>query len=99
MTQEDAPDVSDNTAQKAKTDARAVAIGDLCGVMSTRSGRRFVQRLLDAAATDRPSYTGPGAEGTAWREGRRSVGIGLLDQVRQHCPAEYLLMVQEAMTK
>ena len=68
-------------------------IEDLRWVMSDKRGRRVVWRLLEIAGIYRLSYTGD--DRTAFNEGQRNVGLKLLAEVNQHCPAEYMEMLKE----
>lgn len=71
--------------------------GDLRAVMSMPQGRRFVWWLIDAVGgTFSPSYAEDGLN-TAYNEGRRAVGIGLMTEVQRVVPESYLTMLREAV--
>lgn len=74
---------------------RRVTAEDWSWLLGNKRGRRIILDLLDVCGVDRPSYTGS-AE-TYYREGRRSVGLHIIQQARQHAPALYLTTLQEAL--
>lgn len=82
----------------SKERARREREADLRGVMSTPAGRRFVWRLIDAdAGVLRHSHAGE-ALATAFNEGRRALGISLLQEVQKVTPADYVRMVGEHLS-
>lgn len=68
-------------------------IEDLKWVMSDKRGRSVVWRQLEIAGIYRLSYTGD--DRTAFNEGQRNIGLKLLAEINQHCPAEYMEMLKE----
>lgn len=82
-----------NAAQTAlRADLEAA---DFKWVMSNRRGRRHLWRLLERAGLYRTSFT-TNANLTAFNEGRRDVGLYVLDQITRHTPDGYTLMLKEA---
>jgi len=70
---------------------------DIRAVMETQAGRRVVWWLLDGVAgLHGPSFAGE-ATATAYNEGRRSVGIDVMQAVQRLTKPAYLLMVEERM--
>ena len=67
---------------------------DLRQVMKSVAGRRYVRRMLDATGVFRPSFNNSGSI-TAFNEGQRYVGLMLLAEVKQHCPKEFITLLQE----
>ncbi|HSX72373.1 MAG TPA: hypothetical protein VLF16_15685 [Pseudomonas sp.] len=67
---------------------------DLMWLMGDARGRRIVARLLDSTGVLSSSFT-PDPYWTAHNEGRRKVGIQLLEQLQLHTPGEYLQMMSE----
>lgn len=67
---------------------------DLERVLSSPEGRRFVWRVITAAGTFGASFTGELATG-AYAEGRRAVGIALMQEAQRVAPALYLQMLHE----
>ena len=63
---------------------------DLCKVMSSKEGRRFIWRLLSEAGVFRLSFDANNAMRTAFNEGERNRGIALLTEVMDACPQRYL---------
>ena len=80
-------------ADKARRDQREYS-DDLNRVMSNKSGRRFMRRLLAETGVYRESFD-PNALRMAHREGERNVGLRLLAAVQSACPERYLEMLQE----
>lgn len=73
---------------------------DLGYVLSTTQGRRALWRLIDGqCGTVGPSFTtGGGVDSalvTAFNEGRRSIGIELMQQAQRIAPKEFLRMLAE----
>lgn len=93
------PDDEDSANEAEHLRKRAEAIkqlrdeGDLKWLMSDKRGRRVVWRLLGETGLFRSSFTGNSE--TFYREGRRAVGLMLLDWVQQVSPDGYLLMMKE----
>lgn len=77
--------------------ARTQRESDVRAVLSSPAGRRFFWRLVDdvAGAFGR-SYDGTPL-GTAFAEGRRSVGLALLTEAQRVAPADYVHALQEAL--
>jgi hypothetical protein len=69
----------------------------LCWVMADPRGRSVVWKLLGKAGLFRSSMA-PSAELTAFNEGRRDLGLGLLARVMRHCPEQYVRMQAEAIS-
>ena len=89
---------------KAETDAEAAKRADLLAqlekedlskLMASSFGRAFMWRVLSFSGAFRQTFTGDWGT-TAFREGKRSVGIYLHAAVLTDCPHEYILMQQEA---
>lgn len=64
-------------------------------VLSTYQGRKFAWDLMEQCGVYQLSFTGK-AEETAFREGRRSVGLWFLDKVFTADPNCYNIVRQEA---
>ena len=94
-------DPFDLAGQQAETERRELdgelkrqlAENDFKWLMGHEQGRRIVWGILDLAGVFRSSYTGD-AE-TFFREGQRNIGLILLAQINEHCPAQYAQMVDE----
>lgn len=68
---------------------------DLRAVMGTATGRRFMWRLLNAdTGISARSYTGE-LGSTAFNEGRRSVGLVLLEELQRDAPEAWARMMSE----
>lgn len=68
---------------------------DLLAVMSTPSGRRLFFAFIERAGVTAGAFD-PNPHTMAFLEGRRSVGIDLLQRLQQSTPQEYLKMMIEA---
>lgn len=71
---------------------RRQEIRDLKEVMSTAAGRRFVWRQIAVAGVFQPCYNPE-------QEGGRRIGLALLGEVVNECPADYLKMQGEHMAE
>lgn len=80
--------------EKTKLQLAQQESDDLIAVMSTAQGRRLVARWLDKTGLYRLSFDG--SSRTFFMEGQRAVGLGILDELMQHCPELRLLMEAEA---
>lgn len=72
-------------AKKAQL-SRTQFADDLTWLMSDKRGRRIMFGLLGDCGIYRQSYIPSDTHGTAFREGVRSVGLMLVDHLREHCP-------------
>lgn len=70
---------------------------DLTTIMATPSGRRFMWNLVEACGVLDASFAGD-ERMTAYNEGRRSVGIELVQRLQAVTPDAYLKMVVEQAT-
>lgn len=66
---------------------------DWAWLMSSKRGRRVVWRWLERSGVFEASMTG--SSYTFYNEGKRSNGIALNAFVRDHCPKDYALMLEE----
>lgn len=64
-------------------------------LMSTTSGREFVWNILDSCQVFSSTFTAE-ALTSAFNEGRRSVGLQLLDTIMTACPDLYLQAQRES---
>lgn len=91
--------VPKDPAEKAQEKTRAqlaaeTAITDLLWLMGERRGRRIWHRLLERAGIYHTSYTGE-ALSSAFKEGRRNLGLELMNELLQHCPSRLSEMQRE----
>ena len=87
--------------QKSKEKARAVRLRELreiCDVLTTKSGRMFVWRILENAGIFRTSMS-DSENWTAFREGARSLGLMVYADMMEACPARLIEMSTEAKTQ
>lgn len=64
-------------------------------IMAEEKGRRVVFWLLEQGHIFRPSFVPGDQHATAFAEGERNVGIKLFAKIQQHCPDEYMAMMNE----
>lgn len=67
---------------------------DFKSVIDTPGGRRFIRRLLDQCGVHQSSFSDSAVK-SAYLEGKRAVGILILDKLAEH-KAEYIkIMIEE----
>ena len=71
---------------------------NIASVMNTQAGRAVIWRILGKAGVYRQSYDGS-KNGTLFREGQRSIGLFLLDQILTKHANLYTLMQTEAIAR
>ena len=69
-------------------------VADLVFVMGDKRGRRFVWRLLTEAKIYHTVYQESQAA-MALLEGKRQIGLFLVDEIERECPSEYDKMKAE----
>lgn len=74
--------------------ARDVEIADLRWLMSSKNGRRFMNRLFSLTGVYRHSFD-TNAMKMAFNEGNRNMGLMLLNEVMEHCPEMRPVMEKE----
>lgn len=92
---------SSKKAQKLKKDhlkeKEEQRLRDFGCIMDTPEGRRFVFDLIDRrCGVFSPSYTGNSE--TYLREGKRAVGIELMQESQEKFSNQYVLMISEAFS-
>ena len=73
-----------------------VEVVDIVGIMSTQSGRSFIQRILDYTGIDDSTWDSDTHE-HARNSARRDVGIWIRDEIINACPDKYMLMMKEKL--
>jgi hypothetical protein len=68
---------------------------DLLKVLDDPAGRRFVMRLIDGTGVFARSFTGNSE--TFHREGRRSVGLDLVEHIERVLPGAFAKLQAEAL--
>lgn len=69
-------------------------LNDICALLSTREGRRFIWRYLGKCGVFTTSFHNSGSV-TAYNEGGRNIGLMLLADVNDASPDAYLTMMKE----
>ncbi len=77
------------------TTAVSAEDADLLYLASQAEGRRFLWSLVERCGLWSPSFD-LSERVEAYREGRRSVAIELVEVMKARVPRQYVLMVQEA---
>lgn len=67
----------------------------LTSVMSTPAGREWIWNILGACHCFSTTFTSD-ALVTAFQEGQRSTGLGLLADILQTCPDQYIAAMRES---
>jgi len=91
------PELARAQKREAKT-AKAKAAQDYASVqsiMASLGGRSWMRDQLEFCAVFHTTFTGD-ALSSAFNEGRRTVGLRLLDYVMQACPDAYIQMMKES---
>ena len=83
-------------AERKFKHSREVELNDLCFVLGSIQGRRFVWRYLEECGVMRTSFNGELTHSTAFAEGSRNVGLKMLADVNEALPSAYLQMVEES---
>jgi hypothetical protein len=68
---------------------------DLRFVMSTPRGRRFMHSLLGKSGLLKRAFS-ENAIAMSRAEGRREIGIELMEAIDEACPEQYFVMMKEA---
>lgn len=76
---------------------QAIQKDSVLKTMSSKEGRLFIGRILERTGYMTPSFTG--SSETFFREGRRSIGLQIYNELMAVCPDLYWQMVQELSTK
>lgn len=64
-------------------------------IMRDEKGRRLMFWLLEQSHMYRPSFVPGDQFQTAFAEGERNIGLKLFAKIQQHCPTEYMAMMEE----
>jgi len=86
-------------AERLEKQAQERLADDLCAVMATGSGRRFIHGLLGLCDIRSDGYVPGGLEAQRHQDysaGRRSIGIELLGELERYAPEMTELMSAEA---
>lgn len=70
---------------------------DLQQALGDPASRRVLMRIIDSAGVFQRSFAGNDALTTAHREGRRSVGLDLVEQIEAVVPGSFATLQQEAL--
>lgn len=85
---------ADATLEEARRLEAINEVEDWRWLMSGPRGRRIVRRLLALTGLYQSGLRS-GLDMLPFNEGKRQVGLQLLDQITTICPAEYVQMLQE----
>ena len=92
--------VNERQIARAKDEARTDALTDrevVSNLMAHPRGRRWIWNLLSGCMVFNQLFdAGPGGNAKmCFREGRRSIGLEMLDKVMRYAPKSYVLMLEE----
>lgn len=90
-------EVSQSHRKQAVKERQLVEEAATKTVMGLKEGRRIVWRIIEGSGFLEQSFTGNSE--TFFKEGRRSVGKQLYDELMDLCPDLYWLMVNENRKK
>lgn len=98
MTDLDDMDALREEDDKARLTARQQEAADFRWIMNDHRGRRFMWRLMGQCKVFEPSFNPHGGV-MNFNEGQRNVGLFLLGEVNQLCPALFPVMAAENAPK
>lgn len=90
--------MTESKSKKQEKQDRREQLNDVCAVMDTPAGRRFVSRILAQSRVYKTSFAAQNDQ-TNFNEGMRNVGLWLFDEIEGACPDKILLMMQEHQEK
>lgn len=97
MNFEDLPQDEQDSIRAAEDRARKQAEVDFVDIMSTVGGRRYFWSQISDCHAFHPIFDTDHAV-MCLREGRRQVGLELLQKINSLCPDQYQVMVRENTT-
>lgn len=77
-------------------DERKIEIADISVIMSTKGGRKFVNRILDQCGVFSDIFNSDTHE-HAKNAGRRQVGLWLMSEIQEASPGEYVTLMRERL--
>ncbi len=87
------PETRQSKRKEKVVSLQAIQKSSVLDTMSTPSGRMFIGRILKSTGYMTPSYTG--SSETYFREGRRSIGLQIYNELEEVCPDLLDQMVKE----
>ncbi len=91
----DALDTEHAAAQQQTRNDQRVAVDDMRWLMNDKRGRRFVWRLLEETQAYSSTFRAGDPHTSAYLEGKRAIGLFVLDVINKHFADQYVLMLQE----
>lgn len=76
--------------------ARDIEKDDILAIMRLRSGRRFLSRLISESGVEGSAFD-KNPTTHALNEGRRQLGIYLVEELKECAPLEYVTMIKERL--
>lgn len=77
-----------------KDDSRAIEIADISVIMSTRGGRKFMNRLMNQCGVFNDTFE-TDTHDHARNAGRRQIGLWLVREIQEASPGEYITLLKE----
>lgn len=91
-------DPQQQEAADAQAEARRVQVEDIRWMLKHKEGRRVMWRLLSEAGIYRTSFNNSGSV-TAFNEGKRHIGLVLVNEINEVAPEQFLAMLKEHAEK
>jgi hypothetical protein len=78
------------------SDDRRIEIADISVIMSTKGGRKFINRVLDQCGLFSDTFhTDP--HDHAKNAGRRQIGLWLVNELKEASTGEYITLIKERL--
>jgi len=77
-------------------DAREIEIVDISVIMSTKGGRKFINRVLNQCGVFSDTFDSDTHE-HAKNAGRRQIGLWLMNEIQEASPREYTTLLKERL--
>lgn len=77
-------------------DARKIEIADISVIMSTKGGRKFINRVLDQCGVFSDTFDSDTHE-HAKNAGRRQIGLWLTNELKEAAPGEFITLMKERL--
>lgn len=82
-------------ADRKQKSARDRELNEVCSILETVQGRRYLWRLLERCGVYKTSFDTNGSR-VYFNEGQRNIGLSILAEVNDANPNAYVTMMKEA---
>ena len=90
--------MTETKTKKQEKQDRREQLNDVCAIMDSPAGRRFVSRILAQSRVYKTSFAAQNDQ-TNFNEGMRNVGLWIFAECEEACADKILLMMQEHQDK